>query len=119
MDGTAKTMLHNTSLSLPYGLTIDYDTQTLYWTDYNLNKIERSNVNGSNRALVTTLLVVDPYSITFFNGRLYWTDLSYNRILTTTVASPNVTMYVGSAINDMYGIKAISEDRQPQGSIHT
>ena len=114
MDGTAKTILHDTRLSAPYGLTLDYDTQTLYWTDYTLNKIEKSNADGSNRALVTTSLVNDAYSITFYNGRLYWTDLSYNRILTTPVNSPSPA-YLSSSINDMYGITAITEERQPLG----
>lgn len=115
MDGTERSIIHNTSLSTPYGLTLDYVTQTLYWTDYSLNKIEKSNVDGSNRTVVTTLLVNDPYSITFYNGSLYWTDLSYNRILTTAVDSADVTLYVGNAVNDMYGIKAIAEERQPLG----
>ena len=117
MDGTERAIIHNTSLSTPYGLTLDYDTQTLYWTDYSLNKIEKSNVDGSNRTVVTTQLVYDPYSITFYNGSVYWTDFSHNRILTTTVDSPDVTSYVGNAINDMYGIKAIAEERQPLGTI--
>lgn len=115
MDGTGRTTIHNTSLSAPYGLTLDYDTQTLYWTDYSLNKIEKSNVDGSNRTVVTTVLVNDPYSITFYNGSLYWTDLSYNRILTSVVNSADMTLYIGNAINDMYGIKAIAEERQPLG----
>ena len=115
MDGTDQTIIHNTSLSTPYGLTLDYDTQTLYWTDYTLNKIEKSNVDGSGRAVVTTLLVQDPYAITFYNGSIYWTDLSYNRILKTAVHAPDTTLYVGNAINDMYGIKAVSEERQPLG----
>lgn len=115
MDGTEKEIIHNTSLHTPYGLTIDYDTQTLYWTDYYLNKIEKSNVDGSNRSIVTTLLINNPYSIDYYNGSLYWTDLSHNRILTTVVESADVTLYVGNAINDMYGIKAISEERQPLG----
>ena len=115
MDGTEKAVIHNTSLSTPYGLTLDYDTQILYWTDYSLNRIEKSNVDGSDRAVVTTLLIQNPYSITYYNGSLYWTDLSYNRILTTTIDSPDATSYVGNALNDMYGIKAVTENRQPLG----
>lgn len=114
MDGTGKTILHDTSLNAPYGLTLDYDTQTLYWTDYSLNKIEKSNADGSNRALVTTSLVNNPYSITFFDGRLYWTDFSYNRIITSPVNSPRPAYFTDS-LNDMYGITAITEDRQPIG----
>lgn len=114
MDGTSKTILHDADLSAPYGLTIDYDTQTIYWTDYTRNRIEKSNADGSNRAVVTTSLVNDPYSITFYNGRLYWTDLSYNRILTTLVNSRS-SSYLTGAVNDMYGITVITEERQPLG----
>lgn len=115
MDGTLKTILHDADLTAPYGLTIDYETQTIYWTDYSRNRIEKSNADGSNRAVVTTSLVNDPYSITFFNGRLYWTDLSYNRILTVPVNSRS-TAYLTSATNDMYGITVITEERQPLGT---
>ena len=114
MDGTSKSILHDTDLSAPYGLTLDYDTQTLYWTDYNRNRIEKSNADGSNRRVVTTSLINDPYSITFFNGSLYWTDLAYNRILTAPVDTGR-TSYLTSATNDMYGITVMTEERQPLG----
>lgn len=117
MDGTAHSILHSTSLSLPYSLTLDYDTQVLYWADYALNKIERSNADGSNRRLVTTSLVYDPYSITFFNERLYWTDFAYNRILTfpTTSSSSATTTYLSASLGDMPGIQVLAKERQPEG----
>lgn len=114
MDGTAKAILHDTSLSAPYCITLDYDAQVLYWADYTLNKIEKSNADGSNRQLVTQSLINDAYSMTFFNGRLYWTDLSYDRILTLSVTSTTST-YLTGGIGNMYGIKAITEERQPKG----
>ena len=115
MDGTSKTILHDADLTAPYGLTIDYDTQTIYWTDYTRNRIERSNANGTSRSVVTTSLVSDPYSITFYDGRLYWTDLNYNRILTVPVNSRTST-YLTSATGDMYGITVITAERQPLGN---
>ena len=114
MDGTSKTILHDADLSAPYGLTLDYLTQTLYWTDYSRNRIEMSNADGSNRRTVTTTLVNDAYSITFYNGRLYWTDHSYNRIITAPVNSGSST-YLTSATNDMYGITVVTDERQPLG----
>lgn len=116
MDGTAYSILHDTSLSQPYCLTLDYDTQVLYWADYALNKIERSNVDGSNRRLVTSQ-VIDAYSITFFNGRLYWTDHYYNRILTfpTTSSSSATSTFLSAALGDMHGIQVLAEERQPEG----
>lgn len=115
MDGTAVTILHNTSLSAPYCLTLDYDVQILYWADYTLDKIEKSNADGTNRQLVTTTLVNNPYSITVFNGRLYWTDLSESRILTVPTTSPN-SAYLTGVFGVMYGIKAATEQRQPMGN---
>ena len=115
MDGSSKTVLHDTSLSLPYGLTMDYDSQILYWADYSLNKIEKSNADGTNRAVVTTSNVRDPYSITFYNNRLYWTDLYYNRVLTTSVSSPSVS-YLTTSQGDMYAIQAVTDERQPEGT---
>ena len=117
MDGSSKTVLHDTSLSLPYGLTMDYDSQILYWADYSLNKIEKSNADGTNRAVVTTSNVRDPYSITFYNNRLYWTDISYDRVLTTSVRSPSVSYLTTSQGNNMNGIQAVSDERQPEGML--
>lgn len=114
MDGTAVTILHDTSLSAPYGLTLDYDAQVLYWTDYTLNKIERSNADGSDRRVVTTSLVNNAYSITFFNGMLYWSDLSYSRILTVPITSSS-SYYLTGTIGSIFGITAITEERQPEG----
>lgn len=117
MDGTNKTILHDTSLSAPYCLTLDYSSQTLYWADYSLSKIERSNSDGSNRELVTTSLVNDIYTITFFNGMLYWTDLSDDQIFTTSTNSSSTSSYFYSGIlGDIYGIKVVARDRQPQGN---
>lgn len=113
MDGTAKTILHNTNLSAPYSFTLDSASQTLYWADYNLNKIEKSSTNGSNRELVTTM-VNDVYSITFHNGKLYWTDLTDDQIFTTPTTSPNPTIF-STTLGDMYGIKAVAREQQPRG----
>ena len=115
MDGTSLTVLHDTDLSQPIGLTLDHETQSLYWVDYTLNKIEVSNSDGSGRSVLTTSSVRDPYSITFHNGKLYWTDIYYNRIYTTPVIAPSVTSIISQG--DMYGIQAIAEERQPKGYI--
>lgn len=111
MDGTSRTVLHDTDLLTPYTLTVDYETQTLYWADYSLNRIEKSNVNGSDRVLLTTN-VRDPYAMTFLNGSLYWLDSYYNSIRTTSLTSPNDVTTLIHLGTDGYGIQAISEQRQ-------
>ena len=79
MDGRDHQPLHTTNLHTPYALAIDYATQTLYWADYTLNKLESSMTDGTNRRLLNSNLR-DPYAMTFYNGNLYWTDWAYNGI---------------------------------------
>ncbi len=113
MDGTSRRALHSTNLNNPYGLTLDIDTQTLYWTDYSRNVLERSNADGTNR---TNRMISDPYFITYYDGNLYWGDWSYNRLLTTPVSSPNNVRFLGSSDGtDVYGIHVISPEKQRQG----
>ena len=115
MDGNSRTTLISTGLSNTFGLTLDYNSQTLYWADYSTNRIESSNVNGLNRRTVVSAR--DPWGITFYSGVLYWTDTYYDRVYSYSVSSSlasvlTVTSYLG---NSPYGIRVVSEDSQPLG----
>lgn len=117
MDGNFRTVLHNTGLSLAYGLTLDYDNQILYWVDLIYDRIESSSVNGSNRQAIATS-TRDPFMITFYAGTLYWVDHYYDRIYSVATSLPTsiteVTSSLGSNPND---IRVISKDRQPLGIV--
>ena len=115
MDGSSRVILHSTNLRDTYALTIDIEHQFLYWADYSLNTIERSNVDGSNR-VVLTRSIRDPFCMSYYNGRLYWGDLYYNRILTGPANSPGSGTYLGGSVSyDVYGLQVISRDLQPIG----
>lgn len=119
MDGTSRTVIHSTGLTLPYGLTLDIGTQTLYWTDYSRSVIEKSNVDGSNRAILTNRMILNPYFLTYYDGNLFWGDWTHNRLLTTSVNSPDNVRFFGSLLYaDVYGIQAISSDKQRPGYYH-
>ena len=115
MAGTSRSVLHNTNLALPYALTIDYGTQTLYWADYSLDKLESSSADGSSRRLLTTRNIQSPYAMAYYDGKLYWTDWSLNGIYSTLLSSPSsvTTLFTGSY--DTYGICIIAEETQPEG----
>lgn len=114
MDGSGRRTLHSTNLQTPYALAIDYATQTLYWSDYALNKLESSSTDGSNRRLLNSNLR-DPYAMTFFEGKLYWTDWSYNGIYSTLASSPNSITSLLSLGVDPYDIQVIDKDIQFEG----
>ena len=118
MDGSSRIALHVTSLSTPYGLTLDIDTQTLYWMDYSRNVLEKSNADGTNRAILTNRMIADPYFLDYYDGILYWGDHSYNRLLSTPISSPNSVAYFGSSLgSDVYGIHVISPEKQHEGQL--
>lgn len=113
MDGTSRMVLHNTDLSAPYGLTLDYASQTLYWIDNSLDKIESSHADGTNRMLLTRVSVQCPWGITFYDDKLYWSDHCQHAIYTTFVNQPNSVTTLVSTGNDPYRLHVISEERQP------
>jgi len=49
MAGSLKKAIVDKDLSQPSGLAIDYEDRMLYWTDAVREKIERAEMNGSNR----------------------------------------------------------------------
>lgn len=116
MDGTARVVIHATNLTSPYGLTLDIGTQTLYWTDYNLDVLETSSVDGTNRKILTSRMILYPFYLSFYDGNLYWGDISYNRLLTTSISAPdNVAFFGSSHYYDFYGVQVISSALQPKG----
>uniref|UniRef100_A0A8C5YM83 Nidogen-2 n=1 Tax=Marmota marmota marmota TaxID=9994 RepID=A0A8C5YM83_MARMA len=66
----------NSGLISPEGLAIDHFRRTMYWTDSGLDKIERANLDGSERKVLFHTDLVNPRAIAVdpIRGNLYWTD---------------------------------------------
>ncbi|XP_043931281.1 low-density lipoprotein receptor-related protein 2 [Protopterus annectens] len=73
LAGNFRTVIVNTSLVWPNGLTLDYDDERLYWADANLQKIERCSVTGSNREVIVSTAIY-PFALTIYDQHIYWTD---------------------------------------------
>ena len=122
MDGSDRRTLISSSLSQPNGITIDYYTAKIYWSDSGLDKIEYSNYDGSGR---TTLEISEtgldyPFSLTIANSLLFWTDLSTNRVYVThkTHGSGTSSGYFATVAlfsSSPYGIEAVLPTRQKTG----
>jgi hypothetical protein len=52
MDGSLRTVIANSSLFWPNGLTIDYATERLYWADAKHHVIESAALDGKHRRTV-------------------------------------------------------------------
>ena len=113
MDGTSQTVLHNTGLVWPNGLTIDYATQTLYWVDAQLDRIETSTASGTGRRILSTTNIYHPFGIDVFQGTLYWTDWQARAVLKASVSQPTSVQYViYNLYLDPMSIRTVSLQRQ-------
>ena len=116
MDGTSREVLHSTNLVWPNALTLDCDTQILYWMDARLDKFESSNADGSNRRLLSTTHIYHPFGLTLYQNRFYWTDWQLNAVLTAPINRPAaVGVVIRYLTLDPMGISVVSLDRQPAG----
>ncbi|KAL3886575.1 hypothetical protein ACJMK2_026559 [Sinanodonta woodiana] len=111
MDGqpnSLKVIVNGTTrLQFPNGITIDFQTERLYWTDAGLDRIMSCDVDGSN---ITTILsgtyyTPHPYSIGIYKNIMYWTDWVRNGIMAADkfhgYGFMNLTSYAISGIMDM------------------
>ena len=121
MDGTARSVIINSTLGWPNGLTLDYVSQTLYWVDAQLDKIEKSNVDGSMRMLLPTpaSAIQHPFGITFFEGYIYWSDWATNSIYTAAVNDTEFGTHVfftNLTFSPMQ-LHIVDSSRQPIGKV--
>ena len=116
MDGTNRTVIHNTSLVWPNALTLDIPTQTLYWADASLDKIEKSNVDGTNRVVLAQTGVSHPFAMVLRDGTLYFSDWSDNTIRYLNASGGAVTQLhsvATYATSTLFGIQIVDSLRQP------
>lgn len=112
MNGENRSVLHDTGLQQPFGLTIDYNQQLLYWIDAGLDRIERSNVDGTNRGVVVSRGIYTPFGISVYRDTLYFTD---EGVYSVSINGGDVTTVFDSTCADTVGIEVVSADRQPIG----
>ena len=119
MDGLDRRVLHNTNLVQPYGITVDYEAQRIYWVDSDLGRIEFSNSDGSGRFT----LIADayrPFSLSIDGDLLFWTGLQTPTIHAThKIFSIGTSLLYSNARTHVFGIETINPNRQAQHSMFT
>ena len=120
MDGTNRTVIHNTSLVWPNALTLDIPTQTLYWADASLDKVEKSSVDGRNRVILAQAGVNHPFGIVLEDNTLYFTDWFNNAIRYLSASGGSVsTLHSTSTFSSttVFGIQVVNASKQPQSNL--
>ncbi|XP_065677221.1 low-density lipoprotein receptor-related protein 2 isoform X2 [Hydra vulgaris] len=79
-SGTNRVTLVSNDIVWPNDITIDYNTNVLYWVDAYLDVLSAVDINGGNRKKILQLKYKPfphPFSLVYFNNKIYvsdWTD---------------------------------------------
>lgn len=73
MDGNNRSSFVTLDVQWPIGLTLDFFTRRLYWSDVYNDRIERIDLDGSNREVIKRSIPY-PYGIAIYNDFLFWTE---------------------------------------------
>ena len=115
MDGSSREAIVTDSLGSPSGLTMDYSTQTLYWTDPTLHTLERCSYDGSDRMVISST-VTNPFGITVLQNTLYWGDLENATIYSALISDPsNTSVVIAGLPYKPLEMHVVSQERQPLG----
>lgn len=78
MDGNLSSrtiIVNNDNIFWPNDLSIDYETETIYWIDGKLCFIDRIDYDGKNRKrILKNAMFQYPFGLTHISTKLYWTD---------------------------------------------
>ncbi|XP_076062572.1 low-density lipoprotein receptor-related protein 6 [Oratosquilla oratoria] len=73
-DPTTRRTIIKEDIHWPNGLTIDYESRTVYWADAKLHFIASADFEGKNRRMVVENNLPYPFALSYFNSTIYWTD---------------------------------------------
>lgn len=81
LDGTNRTVLASESLASPHGLTVDYTSDFLYWTDDVLDMISRMHVDGTQREIIRYgSRYPSPTGLAIFGNNMLWVDKKLGKL---------------------------------------
>ncbi|XP_078381129.1 uncharacterized protein LOC144663915 isoform X2 [Oculina patagonica] len=112
MSGEGRTAIVSSSLQWPSGVAIDFSAQQLYWTDAGLNKLERSNLDGSYRQIISSSGLPHPYSISVYQDSIYWGDWSTQSIQKANKRDAGARQTIRSHVRGLMDLKVFHQDAQ-------
>lgn len=96
-----------TDIKMPNALTIDYEDHKLYWADARLDKIERTDYDGTHRFVLAHSVPKHPFSIAVYGNLLYWTDWVLHAVIRANKFSGHEVVFLRKDIGRPMGIVAV------------
>ncbi len=114
LDGAGRTVVVDSKIVYPYGVTADYPNGHIYWVDTYLDYIERADYDGRNRKTVLRgSPVQNLYSVSVFQNDLFVTSWRDNSILRVDKFRPGNHSTVLRNLERPFAISVFHRQRQP------
>ncbi|XP_023703710.1 low-density lipoprotein receptor-related protein 2 [Cryptotermes secundus] len=109
-DGSNLIVFRNVTLGWPNGLSVDFQTDRLYWCDALLDHVQHSNLDGTDVRTVSSRLIRHPFSIVIHKDWMYITDWRLDAIIKLHKLSGELEEVVvrEPQTNRLYGVKVYS-----------
>ena len=121
MDGQNMSVLVPNGVVLqPNGLALDFDTDTLYYIDAQLDIIAKSELNGLNFTVIHSLINENISRIygqpmDFFRGKLYFGERFEDTVYSFDVIEKTLSV-VAELPRDPGNVRVVDSSRQPPGN---
>ncbi|TDG98033.1 hypothetical protein EPR50_G00214030 [Perca flavescens] len=110
-DGSNAVPLVNTTLGWPYGLSVDYVMDRLYWVDSQLDQIGHIGIEGYDRQTFTNIgQITQPYSLTIFSDYLYVSDTRTRAVFEMRKRDGGGNVMIRQGITGIMNVKAYTAD---------
>lgn len=112
MDGTGRHIIvQGGGLTWPNGLSVDYPSRKIYWTDARSDTIECVDIDGSNRRVVLQNMT-HPFGLDVYNGFIYWTDWTSKDIRRAKIDDPSSVVVLRSGLEGLCEIRVYDSAKQ-------
>lgn len=120
MDGSNPQMIIKDNLGWPNSLTIDYETEELFWADAREDYIAVSDLNGKNiriiasRTKIPDLRLHHVFAITLWEDYIYWTDWETKSVERAHKYYGNHTKTLTTMVHRPMDLRVYHPFRQPE-----
>lgn len=105
LDGTERVMLVSDDLGWPNGIALDVELKKIYWCDAKLDKIEVTNMDGSDRRVILNENLPHVFGLSLFDNYIYWTDWQRRTVERAHKITGNDRVVVVDQFPDLMGLK--------------
>lgn len=99
-----------TDIKVPNGIAIDQKRRTLYWCDARLDKIEKCDMDGSNRVILMDAKPQHPFALAVWKSHIYWTDWLARGVFRADKNTGQHSMLIKKVTQRPMGIAVASAD---------